>query len=194
MNQQKLDFNYRYMTPKSMFVELIILALLSMLFSCENKDIEIIQLEEKALPIQTTEDVEIIYSTSGRPDFQLNAPVMDQYEGEEPYMEMPKGVKIQIFDSLMEVSSQLTANYAIDLKYADRMEAKEDVVVINNKGEQLNTEHLIWDKKTAKITSNVFVKITTQNEIITGEGLESNQDFTEYKILKPKGVISIKDD
>lgn len=179
---------------KSTFRGLVLIALLSVLFSCENKDVEITQKEEKDLPVQTTEDVEILYSTNGRLDFQLNAPIMDQYEGEEPYTEMPEGVHIKIFDSLMSVSAELTANYAIDMEYAERMEAREDVVVINEKGEQLNTEHLIWDKKTSRITSNTFVKITTENEIITGEGLESNQDFTEYRILKPKGIINIDHD
>lgn len=168
---------------------------LSVFFSCENKQVEIGQIEEEeSLPVQTIKDVEILYSTKGVVDFQLNAPVLHQFEGEKPYTEMPDGVHIKIFDSLMNVSSELTANYAIDLKYADRMEAKEDVVVINDKGERLNTEHLVWDKRTQKITSDVFVKITTDNEILTGEGLESNQNFTDYRILKPKGIINIDND
>ena len=71
------------------------------------------------------------------------------------------------------------------------MEAKDGVVVINEKGEKLNTEHLVWDKKTEKITSDVFVKITTDSEVLMGEGLISNQDFTEYRILKPRGIINL---
>lgn len=74
------------------------------------------------------------------------------------------------------------------------MEAKDNVVVINDKGERLNTEHLVWDKKTGKITSDVFVEITTENEVIMGEGLVSNQSFTEYKILKTRGIINIDND
>ena len=31
--------------------------------------------------------------------------------------------------------------------------------VINGKGEKLETEHLVWDQKTEKITSDLFVTI-----------------------------------
>lgn len=166
--------------------------LLGVFFSCEESTQEIISQEtEENQPDQIGKDVEILYSTNGRVSFQLNAPVMEQYHGEKPYTEMPAGVHIQTFDSLMNVSSELTANYAIDLKYEDKMEAKDDVVVINEKGEKLNTEHLVWDKKTEKITSDVFVKITTDSEVLMGEGLISNQDFTEYRILKPRGIINL---
>ena len=166
--------------------------LLGVFFSCEEATKEIIPQEvEKNQPDQIGKDVEILYSTNGRVSFQLNAPLMNQYHGEKPYTEMPEGVHIQTFDSLMNVKSELTADYAIDLKYEDKMEAKGNVVVINEKGEKLNTEHLVWDKKTKQITSDVFVKITTDNEVLSGDGLISNQDFTEYRILKPRGVINL---
>ncbi len=126
--------------------------------------------------------------------FQLNAPILDQYGGAEPYNEMPEGVHVQLFDSLMNVKTELSSNYAIDLSHQDVMEAKYDVVVINAKGEQLNTEHLIWNKAEQKISSDAFVKITTENQVLLGDGLISNEDFSDYKILKPRGVINIDND
>lgn len=180
------------MKLKNTFRSSILLLLLGVFFACENSTEEIVPMEtEEKRPDQIGKDVEILYSTNGRVSFQLNAPVMEQYLGEEPYTEMPEGVHIQTFDSVMNVTSELTANYAIDLKYEDRMEAKDDVVVVNEKGEKLNTEHLVWNKKTEKITSDVFVKITTDSEVLMGEGLISNQDFTEYRILKPRGIINL---
>jgi LPS export ABC transporter protein LptC len=64
------------------------------------------------------------------------------------------------------------------IEYPDNkiLEAKNDVVVINENGEKLNTEQLFWDQKEQKITSNTFVKITRKTEIIMGDGLESNHD------------------
>ena len=73
------------------------------------------------------------------------------------------------------------------------MEAKRNVVVVNEKGEKLNTEHLIWEEEGDRITSDAFVKITTADEILMGEGLESNQSFTKYRIKKIKGTIRLKD-
>lgn len=166
-----------------------------MLFACENdvKEVEKYDLS-KRFPDQSIKNVEIIYSTNAEVAFQMNAPLMNDYSGEKPYREMPEGVHIKIFDSLMNVTTELTANYAIDITHENRMEAEEDVVVKNDKGEQLNTEKLVWDKKTQKISSDVFVKITTENQVLMGEGLIANEDFTNYRILKPRGTINIEND
>jgi LPS export ABC transporter protein LptC len=72
------------------------------------------------------------------------------------------------------------------------VEAKKNVVVINEKNEKLNTEHLIWNEKTKKIYSDEFVKITTPDEIIYGTGFEADQDFSRYKIMNIKGTITVK--
>ena len=66
-------------------------------------------------------------------------------------------------------------------------------MVVNKKGETLNTEHLIWEEKTEKIHTDEFVKITTEDEVIFGHGFESNQDFSKYRIKKIKGTIDLKD-
>lgn len=146
------------------------------------------------IPIQTAKDVEILYSTKGNVVFQLNAPVLHRFQNEISYNEMPQGVEVKIFDSTMTVTTKLTANYAIDSTDVEKMEAKSDVVVVNEKGETLNTEHLVWDKKTEKITSDVHVKITTADQILMGDGLISNQDFSEYRILRPSGTLNIDND
>ena len=74
------------------------------------------------------------------------------------------------------------------------MEVMDDVVVINRNGEKLNTEHLIWDADSKKIYTDEFVKITTKEEIIFGDGLEANEDFTKYKILNIKGTVTVDQD
>ncbi|HAW51156.1 MAG TPA: LPS export ABC transporter periplasmic protein LptC [Flavobacteriales bacterium] len=119
---------------------------------------------------------------------------MNRYVGDVSYNEMPDGINIVFYDSASIESSRLTANYAIDHLTTNIMEAKNDVVILNSEGEQINTEHLIWDRNKQKIYSEVFVKITTADEIIMGEGFESNEDFTKYKILKPKGTITKEDE
>ena len=72
------------------------------------------------------------------------------------------------------------------------MIVRKNVVVINEKGNQLNTEHLVWDEKQQKLLSNEFVKITTPDEIMYGTGFEANQDFSKYRIFNIKGTISLK--
>ncbi len=166
----------------------------SFLASCENDIDEVNTVTARSnYPVESGKDMEVIYSDSGHIKVKLNAPVMMRFTGENPYMEMPQGVKVLFYDDSMKVNSHLSANYAISREKDEIMEAKNNVVVVNEKGEQLNTEHLIWDKKQALIHTKEFVKITTAEEIIYGNGLESNQSFTKYKIKDIKGTINLKD-
>ena len=171
--------------------------LVGVLFSCENDVKEIEQYEiERISPDQSIKEVEILYSTDGKVMFQLNAPLLNQYGGEKPYNEMPEGVHVQFFDSTLKVTTDLTANYAIHhtQKEEERMIAEGNVIVVNEKGEKLNTEELVWERKTQQITSEKFVKITTDNQVLMGDGLIANQDFTNYRILKPRGELTIEND
>ncbi|MFZ9943462.1 MAG: LPS export ABC transporter periplasmic protein LptC, partial [Bacteroidia bacterium] len=80
---------------------------------------------------------------------------------------------------------------AVKREKSQMMEAFGNVEVVNFKNEKLNTEYLVWNEMTKKISSNEFVKITTTDKIIFGTGFESNQDFTNYRIFKITGTINI---
>ena len=72
------------------------------------------------------------------------------------------------------------------------MTARDSVVVINNKGEIMNTDELIWDEDKKIIYSNSFVKIRTADEIIYGNGMTANENFTGYVIKNITGTIKVK--
>jgi hypothetical protein len=72
------------------------------------------------------------------------------------------------------------------------MIARNDVILVNSKGDTLNTEELIWEEAKQTIHSDKYVRITTKDEIIMGEGFESNTEFTKYKIFSIRGTISLK--
>jgi LPS export ABC transporter protein LptC len=166
------------------------------LCSCENDIAEIESLtNNEKTPISTGKNVEFIYSEKSNVKIKITAPLMEEYgEEENKYMEMTQGIEVLFYDSLLNVASTLTANYAIHRVSENIMEAKDDVVVVNDKGELLNTEHLIWIKDSSKIYTEEFVKITTEDEIIMGDGMEANQDFTKWKIYNIKGIINIKEE
>jgi len=165
------------------------------IFSCENdvKEIESL-INQKEAPISKGKNVTFIYSEKSNVKVKITAPLMEEYGEENKYMEMSQGIKVLFYDSLLNIASTLTSNYAVHKVSENIMEAKDNVVVINDKGEVLNTEHLIWLEDSAKIYSNEFVKITTKDEIIMGEGMEADQDFTKWKIHKIKGTINVKEE
>jgi lipopolysaccharide export system protein LptC len=68
------------------------------------------------------------------------------------------------------------------------------VEVMNVKGERLNTEELHWDQKSGKIYTDKFVRITTADQIIMGDGMTANQTFTEWEINRYRGTINLQHD
>lgn len=177
------------------YIGLIFAISVLLITSCVNKQEDVEKVTEtEILPVESSYDSEIFYTENAELKVRAFAPEMHRYIADVSYNEMPAGIRIIFYDSVSVESSRLTANYAIDHLTTNIMEAKNDVVIVNSEGEQINTEHLIWDRNKQKIYSEVFVKITTEDEIIMGEGFESNENFTKYKILKPKGTITKEDE
>ena len=168
--------------------------LVVMLSSCEN-DVETVNLVSApdTLPVEIIRDMEVIQSEYGKIQFVLSSPLLERYDGDDPYIEFPEGVKIVFYDSLQIIKSELTANWGISWEKRKVMEAKNNVVVINHETqEQLNTEHLIWNKNDKLIHSDVFVKITTPDKTIYGEnGMEADEKFNSWKLKKVRGDIMV---
>ena len=169
---------------------------MTMLFACKN-DIETINslLIVDSLPMEMARDIEILYSDSGKIQASLTGPLMIRNEGEESYIEFPDGFKVIFFDSILQEKSQITANYGISYEAKKILEAQNDVVVINlEKHEQLNTEHLVWDQNKHIIYSDVFVKITTPDNVLYGDSLISDEKFDNYTINNVSGEFLIETD
>ncbi len=164
--------------------------------SCQTDRNEIMALGKKVvMPSLTGKDVTMLYSDSTVLKIKLKTPQMQKYEKDvkEPVTIMPQGVFVVFYDEKGKEATTLKADYGVRYEVSKKMEVKYNVEVINVNGEKLNTEHLIWDEQKKKITSNVFVKITTAKEIIMGKGLEANQDFTQYEIKEVTGSIRLED-
>jgi LPS export ABC transporter protein LptC len=164
------------------------------LFSCSKPQVIDSSVSLKDLPAESGVDVEILQSEHGRLIMKVAAPKLERYLGDRPYVEFTEGIEIVFYDSLSNPETKMTSGYAISYEGDKILEAKKNVIVVNVKGETLNTEHLIWDQEREIIRTDEHVKITTEDEVITGEGMEADQHFTRYRIKKIKGTINIKHD
>jgi len=175
----------------------IVLTILVSFIGCENsiEEIEQLSIESVELSASTSKNVRLRFSDSAEVKIILIAPVLEQYTSKkEPYDLMPEGLTIEFIDSLGNVEAQVKCNHATHYPKKNILELTDNVRVFNKDGDRLNSEHIIWNSKTQKITSEDFVKITTGDEIIYGDGFEANQDFTDYKINNVKGIISIDEE
>ncbi len=166
------------------------------LFSCEN-DIEVIKAfsQDTLMPSQSMINAEIRYTDSARLQLRIQAPEIHRYSKlNQDYTEFPSGVFAEFFDTKGNVESQLESRYAIYYAEKDLWEVKDSVVVINQAGEILNTEQLFWDERNRTIYSESYVRVTRPNEVIMGEGFESDETFTRWKIKNIQGTIYIDDE
>ena len=171
-----------------------LLLFLFVLVSCKNNRDEVLAIGKKVImPSQTGKDITMLYSDSTILKVKLTAPQMLMYERDvkEKMTVLPKGVYVVFYDQKGKESSTLKADYGVQYEASKRMEVRYNVEVVNVNGEKLNTEKLVWDEITKKITSDAFVKITTAKEIIMGKGLEANQDFTQYEIKEITGSVRL---
>jgi len=144
---------------------------------------------------ETAEQVEITYTDSGLLKARLQAPLMIAVkQTKEPYMEMPRGLKGTFYGEDGAVESYLSSEYAISYNQKKQVILRRNVEVMNVKGERLNTEELHWDQKSGKIHTDKFVQITTDAQIIMGDGMTANQTFTEWEINGYRGTINLQHD
>ncbi|XZF14768.1 LPS export ABC transporter periplasmic protein LptC [Chitinophagaceae bacterium MMS25-I14] len=177
---------------RSMFPGILFSALL-FLSACHNDPKEVSALtggsvaqEDKAT------DVTIIYSDGGKVKARLYAKEFIRNDkAKYPYTDMKKRVYVEFFNDSMKVDNTLSAKYARYYDAQQNVLVRDSIVVKNRKGEQLNTEELVWNQQKQRFFTEKFVRITTPTRMLYGDGLEANQDFTWYTIKHLKGTVQV---
>lgn len=160
---------------------------------CENDLDEVNRVTaHEDLPVQTIINSRITYTDSGKVTFTVNAGRIDRFPGEEQHDEFSLGVEVVSYTRAGEFESQVNAENATYLPQKKLMVARDSVILRNREGKMLNTELLTWDENIGKIYTDKFVRITTPTEILFGDGLEAEQDFSRYEIKNIKGRIRVR--
>lgn len=140
---------------------------------------------------EIAEKVLIEYTDSGLLKAKIKTPLMVGVKKvAEPYIEMPKGINVDFFNTRGQVESFLTSEYAISYTNKKTIVLRRKVEVLNTKGDTLNTEELVWNQNTGKIVSDKFVIIKTKTQTIWGDGMTSDQTFSDWEINNVRGTIN----
>lgn len=141
-------------------------------------------------PFEQAQDVEMFYTENETIKVRMTAPILNEQQNED--REFPEGIHLEFFDENGQLTSTLRANYAIYTKKDNIWKGQGKVEVKNLVDQdQLNTEELFWNPEKQKIYTDKFVTITLPTEVIYGTGLEANQDFSSYKVIKPSGEFEV---
>ncbi len=164
-----------------------------MLFSCENSLTVVKEITaQDTLAAVTANDIVYFRSDSGMVFMKLEAPLMLRAEGTDPTIEFPEGFVANFFDSLQQPASQIKANYGISYENTQIMIAKNEVEVQNfETQETLQTDTLVWNQKTKRISTRSLVKITSPDKVIYGDSLVAAEDFSTRTIYNIRATIEV---
>lgn len=163
------------------------------LAACENDMQSIMQLDKGAAAVEEGVKIESFYSQYGRVRAKLTAPTMTRYLERPAYVEFNNGLKVLSYNDSLQVESTVTAKYGKYFENDDNVLLRDSVVVVNKEGKRLDCYELHWDSKKGRFFSDKDVRISTPTDTIYGTGLESNQDFSDYNIINPRGQVTVQD-
>nr|WP_294859044.1 LPS export ABC transporter periplasmic protein LptC [uncultured Fluviicola sp.] len=162
--------------------------------SCVNDLDTIKQITFKSTdPEQKTEELYVLQTEGGFPQFKLYAPLAEAYSKPEQVTKFKEGIKVEFFDDGGNRESVLTGLYGEINETKGTMRVLDSVQLYNPARKQtMYTEALYWDQKDSLIFTDKMVMIKSPTELIYGKGIRAKQDFSFYEFLEPQGRISIK--
>ncbi len=168
----------------------ILILAINLLFSCNTPELK--EPVEYKGPLREIEKVETFYTKNDKIQAKILADLV--YEFENGDREFPKGVYLEFYNEFGRLESVLKANHAFFFKEENKWRGRGNVEVKNlEKREQLNTEELFWKPAEQTISTESFVTIRKEGDIVYGVGLDANQDLSDYTIWKVHGEMEVEE-
>ena len=139
-------------------------------------------------------DVVTLVSDSGITRYKVQTREWYMFgEASEPYWYFPKKLHLEKFDSLFRVEASVDADTAYFYERRKLWKLVGKVRVRSLQGEQFETSVLYWDQNSETIYSDRFIRISKGDFVNTGQGFESNQALTQYRIFNSAAEIPFED-
>jgi len=157
--------------------------------ACQTKP-EVLNHEKYEGPDIAMKNINMLITDSTLVKLRLVATTQNQLNNGD--RDFPDGIYLEFFTKTGKITSTLKANKGYYYSKEDYYKAEGDVHMNSiASGDNLTTETLFWVPIEERIHTDQFVTITTGDEVLTGEGLEANQDFSEYTITKSSGTMTL---
>jgi LPS export ABC transporter protein LptC len=164
------------------------------LVSCENdlRDVERVSSKAVSIPVDRSQEVEIILSDSAIVKGKMLAPVLNHFKTKKPYFEMPKGVTLILLDTTGKEKSRVTSDYGIYYEQTKQAVLRKNVVAVSKEGSKtFKSEELIYDETLKKFSSSELVSIVTPSQTIYGTSFWADESFNRYEIIQSNGNFDV---
>ncbi len=161
-----------------------------LILGCQNTQETLDEVEVYEGPVYEVADLKLWYSDSAVVRLMVEASLMKEFEnGDQEY---PEGIYVEFYEEDSTVSSTLRGDQAYFTKETNTYRTFGNVRLESiKKAQKLTTEELFWNVDDQKVYTDKFVIIETAEDVLHGEGLTADQDFSNYRILKPTGELGI---
>lgn len=143
--------------------------------------------------IEEATDIETYLSQGSMLKAKLWAPYMMRYSSDTVYVEFPKTLHVNFFDSLGRVDSHLDAQYGKYYESLSKVYLRDSVLVYNMQGDSLRSPDLWWDQNTQMFYTDKDVWIKRQGTVLLGKGMDSKQDLSDIHIKQVTGLVDVPD-
>lgn len=175
---------------------MVLLVLLCMM-GCNRRDVRLRAsaiADRATMPTLEATDVKTIISDSGVVRYLIQAKTWKVFDkADTPYWEFPDGIYLEQFNSELKPEAIVEADYAYYDEEAQIWRLEGNVKAMNLEGEHFQSPLLFWNQKEETVYSDTTIVIIRDLSIIEGKGFRSNQEMTEYTILKPTGVFPVEE-
>ena len=165
------------------------------LSSCENNETIVNNLNKKKTGVEEAKNIILNYTVAGKTRSILTSPLMLNVDDTVPYVEFPNTIHADFYNDSGKVESVLTAKYAKYRQNQSIVFLRDSVRVVNiQKGDTLYCNELYWDRNRTgtEFYTDKPVRIRTKTQLINGAGgMESAQDFKNWRIIESTGTLKI---
>lgn len=148
-------------------------------------------MEDDYLANELIKEATIIQTENGNVKMKLHAMKIERLSDPNSLVRISEGVEVRFYNEDSLLLSTLKSEEAEINEKEQTMIAKVDVVLESEDGKKIQCQELIWDERKNMIFTEKKVTITTEGQIIEGEGFISDPNFSSYELNKTYGIMHI---
>ncbi len=177
----------KFLMPAALFFSAVLL-------SCENDAEKVKQWTEKAILTEEILGVDSYMSQNGKMRARLRTPLMIRVPVDSIYIEFPKSLQVEFFDSSNQVETWLSSNYGRHYENLNKVYLRDSVLVITRNGDTLKSADLWWDQNTKMFYTDQYALYTGPGKVIHGgRGMTATQDLSSVVFNQPTGTVEVSE-
>jgi LPS export ABC transporter protein LptC len=161
--------------------------------ACENDPKVIKELTQHVVLVEEAKNIETYLSQGSVVKAKLWAPYMLRYTADTLYVEFPRSLHVNFFDSMGKQESHLDARYGKYFESLNKVYLRDSVLVYNMQGDTLRCPELWWDQNTQLFYTDKNVWIKKSGTVLLGKGMDAKQDLSNIHITEVKGTVIVPD-